>query len=299
MYCSDFNSVFIFMNTLQRIALLGWGVTGQSIARFFADKGVAIVVLAPSTQWPSHHDPNISFVNTWPDYAFNVCFVSPGVRLEHPDLLAMKAHDVPVYTDIDWFVQTIQQPLIAVTGSNGKSAVVHALGKWFSEYLAVGGNLGPAALDILDRSVEAYVLELSSFQLVHSSLLAPQVAVVLSIESDHLDWHGSLSAYVLAKTDWLSQATQVVCNAEDMHLVAWGKANPQASITWFYPSRGEVVGSPDWSAWVAKKCTSCINSHCCDCGGLFLANASIPKDPVATIATSLCVIRVIRWTILV
>ena len=93
-------------------------------------------------------------------------------------------------------------PVIAVTGSNGKStvtALTAALLRSAGWHAPAGGNLGTPALDLLDPAADAYVLELSSFQLERSRPVASAVAVLLNLSPDHLDSHPDLDSYAAAK----------------------------------------------------------------------------------------------------
>ncbi|MDN5862242.1 MAG: UDP-N-acetylmuramoyl-L-alanine--D-glutamate ligase, partial [Salinisphaera sp.] len=124
--------------------------------------------------------------------------VSPGVSLDEPFLLELQAAGVPLIGDIELFARAVcrvpspgsRVPMvIAITGSNGKStvaALVAAMVRQAGRSVALGGNFGPPALDVLDPRVEVYVLELSSFQLALTDGLSPTAAVVLNLSADHI-----------------------------------------------------------------------------------------------------------------
>ena len=144
--------------------------------------------------------------------------VSPGVSLREPALRAAAARGVPIVGDIELFARAADAPVVAVTGSNGKSTVtslVAAMARGDGVRAGSGGNLGPPALALLGRGHELYVLELSSFQLETTSALRPAAAVVLNISADHMDRHESLDAYVAAKSRALGGDTVVVTNLDD------------------------------------------------------------------------------------
>ncbi len=106
-----------------------------------------------------------------------------------------------------------------ISGSNAKSTVTTLVGemaaKAAGKRVAVGGNLGTPALDLLADDVELYVLELSSFQLETTDQLNAEVATVLNISEDHMDRHSGLPAYHLAKHRIFRGARQVVVNRQD------------------------------------------------------------------------------------
>ena len=129
--------------------------------------------------------------------------VSPGVSVREPALQAAAARGVPIVGDIELFARAADAPVVAITGSNGKSTVtslVAAMALSDGVRAGSGGNLGPPALTLLGRGHELYVLELSSFQLETTSALRPAAAAVLNISADHMDRYESLDAYVAAKS---------------------------------------------------------------------------------------------------
>ena len=144
--------------------------------------------------------------------------VSPGVALEEPAIAAAVAAGVPVCGDVDLFCEAAAAPVVGITGSNGKSTVTALLGhmaELAGRQVAVGGNLGPPALDLLDDAVELYVLELSSFQLERAGKLGLAAATVLNLSADHLDRHGSMQRYHHAKHRIFRDCQAVVFNRED------------------------------------------------------------------------------------
>ena len=123
-----------------------------------------------------------------------------------------------MYGDIELFANETRVPVVAITGSNGKSTVttlVADMAKRSGKRVRAGGNLGPPALELLaDSADELFVLELSSFQLETTSSLTPVAATVLNISPDHMDRYPDLASYVAASAacfvvaaSWLSTAT--------------------------------------------------------------------------------------------
>jgi len=127
--------------------------------------------------------------------------VSPGVSLTDP-ILARRPGELAVSSDIDLFCEAATVPLIAVTGTNGKSTVTSLVGHLLRAdgiRAVVGGNLGEAALDLLENQADVYVLELSSFQLERLAAHRFEAATILNVTEDHLDRHGDMTAYAAAK----------------------------------------------------------------------------------------------------
>ena len=120
--------------------------------------------------------------------------------------------------DIELFARVAKAPIVAITGSNAKSTVTTLVGEMAAAAgvkVAVGGNLGTPALDLLDEQPELYVLELSSFQLETTANLNAMVATVLNISEDHMDRYSTLATYHLAKHRIFRGAQQVVVNRDD------------------------------------------------------------------------------------
>lgn len=191
--------------------VVGMGGTGASCARFLAAKGVAatfadtrtappglaaIRAVMPGAKVFSAEMPGVLPAEIrW-------LIVSPGVDLRLPLLDAARARGLPILSDIDLFGSQVTAPVIAITGSNGKSTVTSMLARMLTSAgrrTVAGGNLGTPALDLLDPAVDTYVLELSSFQLERSEPVEAAAAVVLNVTPDHLDIHGDLAAYQAAK----------------------------------------------------------------------------------------------------
>jgi UDP-N-acetylmuramoylalanine--D-glutamate ligase len=144
--------------------------------------------------------------------------VSPGVSLAEPALAEAIDRGIPVLSEIELFAREAQAPVIAITGSNGKSTVTTLVGlmaERAGRRAGVGGNLGTPALDLLDPAAELYVLELSSFQLETTESLAPLAATVLNLSADHMDRYASLEDYAAAKARIFSHARLCVANADD------------------------------------------------------------------------------------
>ncbi|GAB3186291.1 UDP-N-acetylmuramoyl-L-alanine--D-glutamate ligase [Hydrogenophaga aquatica] len=120
--------------------------------------------------------------------------------------------------------------VIAITGTNGKTTTTSLTGHLLREAgwdVAVAGNIGPTLLDVLRERMatgqlpQAWVLELSSFQLEGVQGFEPTAAAVLNISQDHLDWHGSMEAYAAAKARIFGQQGVMVLNRDDATVMAW------------------------------------------------------------------------------
>jgi UDP-N-acetylmuramoylalanine--D-glutamate ligase len=207
--------------------IVGLGKTGLSCARYLAARGVALAVTDSR-----EHPPGLEKLQAlYPDLAIfvggfqpevfraaNHLVVSPGVPLSEPLIQTARDEGAEVMGDIELFARAAKAPVVAITGSNGKSTVTTLLGEMAriaGINVAIGGNLGEPALDLLDDQVELYVLELSSFQLESTWSLQPAAAVVLNVSADHLDRYPDLDAYAATKASIYRQADAAVINRDD------------------------------------------------------------------------------------
>jgi UDP-N-acetylmuramoylalanine--D-glutamate ligase len=128
--------------------------------------------------------------------------LSPGVPLFLPALRAAHATGIPIWAEIELAARFLTAPIVAVTGTNGKTTTVSLLGDVFlraRKSVFVGGNIGTPLLEAVGRSFDVLVVEVSSYQLEAVQTFAPRVAVHLNLSPDHLERHGSLEAYALLK----------------------------------------------------------------------------------------------------
>lgn len=210
-----------------KILVVGLGVTGMSVARFLQYYGFDFAIVDSRAKPPfieelNERMPGIAvFIGGFDQPAFAVAthmVVSPGISLNEPTIKQAILRHVKVISDIDLFACAVQKPVAAITGSNGKSTVTTMLGKmakYAGKKVAVGGNLGIPALDLLQPEVDLYVLELSSFQLERTSALNAAVATVLNVTPDHMDRHGNLEQYAVGKKRIFNGDGVVVLNADD------------------------------------------------------------------------------------
>lgn len=207
--------------------VVGLGKSGMSLVRHLARRGLPFAVADTRANPPElatlqSQYPDIEVRCGELDVEFlcraSELLVSPGLPISTPALQAAAARGVKLSGDIDLFAREAKAPIVAITGSNAKSTVTCLVGEMAAaagRKVAVGGNLGTPALDLLDESVELYVLELSSFQLETTDLLNAEVATCLNISEDHMDRYDGLPAYHQAKHRIFRGARQVVVNRDD------------------------------------------------------------------------------------
>lgn len=227
-----------------RVLVVGLGKTGLSAARFLAARGIEVAVTDSRAEPPGlvalkRELPDVAvFLGGFAAEAFERadCIVlSPGVALAEPSVVAARRRGVPVLGDVELFARLAPAPVIAITGSNGKSTVTTLVGDMAREAgldVRVGGNLGTPVLNLLDGPVpELYVLELSSFQLETTSSLDATAAAVLNLSEDHLDRYATLETYSATKARIFSGTGVLVLNADDTRVAAM--ARPGRSVVRF------------------------------------------------------------------
>ncbi|NOQ34451.1 MAG: UDP-N-acetylmuramoyl-L-alanine--D-glutamate ligase [Methylococcaceae bacterium] len=232
------------------ILVVGLGTTGLSIARFLVRYHFKFKLVDSRNQPPMTAElfkevPDVTLMSgNFDKVDFSKAthlIVSPGVALTEPTIKNVCKKGAVIVSDIDLFALSTDSPIIAITGSNGKSTVTTMLGEMGNaagKKTAIGGNLGTAALDLLDGKADLYALELSSFQLERTSALNAAAATVLNISADHLDRHGTLASYAAEKQKIFNGNGVMVLNADDAVVV---KMQTQArKPLWF--SISESVG---------------------------------------------------------
>lgn len=208
--------------------VVGIGVTGASVARYLARNDVAFGLVDSRDAPPDLPRVSAAFpaapitLGAFNRQQFETSrrlIVSPGVPLAHPAIMAAARGGVEVIGDIELFAREAQAPVVAVTGSNGKTTVTTLMGQVIADQgrrVLVGGNIGTPALDLLlDGLPDYYVLELSSFQLEYTTSLAPAVAILLNVTPDHMDRYPDLASYRQAKLGIFRGAATRVFNRDD------------------------------------------------------------------------------------
>lgn len=207
--------------------VVGLGKTGLSCVEHLSAQGVVVSVVDSRATPPALDALREHFPDTqvrcggFDPRCFEgaeLIVASPGVSLREAPIAAAAARGVPVIGDTELFAQAVDAPVVAVTGSNGKSTVASMVGEMARRSgvaVQTGANLGRPALSLLGRGAELYVLELSSFQLERTFSLRPAAAVVLNIAADHMDRYRSIDEYSDAKRRIYAGASVAVVNLED------------------------------------------------------------------------------------
>jgi UDP-N-acetylmuramoylalanine--D-glutamate ligase len=254
--------------TGRRVGVLGLGRSGLAAAELLAARGAEVVAfddrpreelspegLQASKRWHALRlGPD---VHPGADAAdLDALVVSPGVPGSHPLVAAAKAKGVEILSELELASRVIEGPVVAITGTNGKSTVsslIHLCLREAKRPASLAGNIGTAACAIAPSlaSDETVVLEVSSFQLEEIRLFHPRVAVVLNVAPDHLDRYRDLEEYAAAKRNILRNANAndvFVFPAQDPRLTGWANESPARALRFASPPDS----AEDADAWVEQ-----------------------------------------------
>jgi len=211
--------------------IVGLGKTGLSCFRYLSNQGLNVAITDSREEPPELLELKAEFesasvylgqINEQVLLASDQIILSPGVSLDNKSIKLSIENNIPVFGDIELFCQKAQAPIIAVSGSNGKSTVttiVAEMTRLAGLKTYVGGNIGIPALDLLsDSTPDLYVLELSSFQLETTYSLNAHASVVLNVSPDHMDRYSSFKDYVNTKKRIYSGQGLMVLNKDEEYI---------------------------------------------------------------------------------
>ena len=244
------------------IVVVGLGKTGFACAKYFASQGIEVAVTDNRENPPGlaelsrlFPDMNIRcgrFCESLLSAASEIV-ISPGVPLTEPAIANAIANGKKVVSDIDVFARATDKPIVAITGSNGKSTVTSLVGHMAGVAgvsVQVGGNIGVPVLDLLhEDEPDWYILELSSFQLETTHHLGARIATVLNITPDHLDRHLTLGDYRMAKHCVYQGAAFAVCNKDDP--LTWSDDLPRHMTFGLQPTADYHLQEKDGDTYLA------------------------------------------------
>ena len=231
----------------KEILVVGLGKSGLSAARWLAKKGAHVVigdikgedelkheslkeVLELGVRLEAGEHRKETFVHS------DLIIVSPGVPLDIAPIQAAREKGVPVIGEIEFATRSIHIPIVAVTGTNGKSTAVTLLGEMIRDSGAepfVGGNIGTPLMDYVagERKADYIVVEVSSFQLDTIEQFCPDVSLLLNISPDHLDRYPDYETYVQSKLRIFKNQEAghyAILNDDDMRLAGY---RPRRGVT--------------------------------------------------------------------
>lgn len=207
------------------VTIIGLGKTGLSCVDYFKNKNAKIQVIDTRAN-PSGAellDKSIplhtgSLNSEWL-LRSDLIVISPGLALATPEIQQAIQAGIEVVGDVELFCREAKAPIIAITGSNGKSTVTtltYEMAKQAGIHVGIGGNIGVPVLSLLNEDFDLFVLELSSFQLETTYSLKAKAATILNISEDHMDRYDSIVDYRAAKLRIYDNAENIIVNGEDV-----------------------------------------------------------------------------------
>jgi len=233
------------INSDKKWLIMGLGKSGVSVARFLRAQGQQFIAVDTRRQPPNQQELENLIPTDWLQLgdvdqsvlnSVDTIILSPGLSKSLPSVREAVEQGVELIGDIELFARYAKAPIVAITGSNGKTTVTSLLGQMSQDAglnVKVGGNIGTPVLDILPNDylsnqhpdveqapIDFYILELSSFQLETTSNLNAKIVTVLNLSADHMDRYSDLDHYAAAKYRIYQGATAVIINKQE--LSRWG-----------------------------------------------------------------------------
>lgn len=192
------------------IAILGLARSGRAVIDVYQSQGDTYYAWddnEKSQQIALEHGYNLVPVAQWPWDKIDALMMSPGIPhtwpKPHPAAIIARERNIPIISDIQIFLDRYpHNPVLAITGTNGKStttSLIHHIFTSLNQPALMGGNIGKAVNELKPQNKEAFILELSSYQLEITPKLKPNIAALINITPDHLERHGGMENYAQAK----------------------------------------------------------------------------------------------------
>lgn len=242
---------------IQNVVVVGLGITGLSVVKHLVKYQPHCTVRVIDTRDNPPGKESLpdgvalqsgSWQNEWLAQA-DLVVANPGIALATPEIQTVLARGGAIVGDIELFAWAVEKPVVAITGSNGKSTVTDLTGvlaKAAGLKVGVGGNIGVPALDLLEQDADLYVLELSSFQLETTSSLKLAAAAFLNLSEDHMDRYQGMADYCDAKRRIFKHAQYALVNRDDREtypldsqpVVSFGFDNQEFGV--------DVINGEEW-----------------------------------------------------
>jgi UDP-N-acetylmuramoylalanine--D-glutamate ligase len=235
----------------QKIMIVGAGRTGIALCRYFVQRGAAVTLSDARPAENLAELGELTHLGVTLDLgghtsakflASDLIVISPGVSLQLPALQTAAAAGIPVLGEIEIACREFDVPLIAITGTNGKSTTTTLIGAIYTAWDKqpfVGGNLGTPLIKATERNdYDVIVAEISSFQLEAVEQFHPRYALLLNLSEDHLDRYPDMASYITAKREIFKRMTAsdvAILNAEDAHTATFSETIIAQKI--FFSSR--------------------------------------------------------------
>src|SRR5579862_6229455 len=208
----------MIMQKNKRIGIWGFGVVGKSAVEYFYNQGYQLGIMDKRNPNEKEQDflkqKNITWYNEKEQELFfnsyDIIIPSPGINISQ---VCYATHIHKWIHELDFFYETFKKPIIAITGSIGKTSTTHILGHIFKALsipVAIGGNIGIPTFDLINQqnNVDYAIVEVSSFQLNYCKTFAPQLAMWTNFHPNHLDHHANEQEYFSAKENIVAHQTK-------------------------------------------------------------------------------------------
>ncbi|OGI00388.1 MAG: UDP-N-acetylmuramoylalanine--D-glutamate ligase [Candidatus Melainabacteria bacterium GWF2_37_15] len=235
------------------VTILGLSKSGISAAKYLADKGANCTISEKRESTPEDQEKikeledlgiKVEMGSNKPETIMHsdVIITSPGIPPHSEVMQLIKSHNIECIGELELAYRETGKPFIAITGTNGKTTTT----KLVSEILTKGGfkapacgNIGIPATEFIDKDMDFFVAEVSSFQIATSKTFKPQIAVFLNYTPDHIDWHGDEEEYFRVKASLFTerQPAWAVLNAKSLKIAYLKLDIP--SETWFFNRESE------------------------------------------------------------
>ncbi|MBR1734031.1 MAG: UDP-N-acetylmuramoyl-L-alanine--D-glutamate ligase [Alphaproteobacteria bacterium] len=218
----------IALNYLEnkRVGVLGFGQTGRAIVdALIAAKAEVFLYDDAVIKSDEYKKYTANLLNEDIVKSLDFIAISPGIHLYWPNphnaVVMARKYGIELIGDLDLFQKqkSINEKIIAITGTNGKStttALIYHIFQQSGKRSEIGGNFGPPILS-LNNGYDFYVLELSSYQLEHANILGFDTSILLNITPDHLTRHGGMEGYIAAKQKIFINAKNSIIGIDDAH----------------------------------------------------------------------------------
>ena len=239
----------------KKVLIVGFSTTGIAAAKYLHNKGMDVYIsekneLAPKNQklandliskgikleFGAHSEEFIDKVN--------FAILSPSVPPEAEILKKLKERNISYFSDIEYCSFFDREKMIAITGTNGKTTttalVSYILSKKYNAPYC--GNIGISPMEYMDKHVDYYVIEASSFQLYYSKSFAPKIGVFCNLTPDHMLWHKSMENYFEAKANMfrnMDENSFAVLNYDDKYTKKLGE-EIKAKVYYFSSYRQDI-----------------------------------------------------------
>lgn len=255
----------------RRVIVLGAGESGRAAAGLLLGEGSAVTVVDASAEssFPGLsglQDQGVRVllgVEELPAGPFDLAIVSPGIPSDHPWVRILPSRGTPVWSEIELGWTRRRAPILAVTGSNGKTTLammIHHILNRRGVKAVLAGNCRPALCAAVHEDADWLITEVSSFQLEHVHRFRAEIGILLNLQPNHMDRHHTMDAYLSTKANLYSRVGHedlCLVNSTDISAVRhhsgraarWQSFGLDRSASWYF-DRGEIMHNRAWKASV-------------------------------------------------